>query len=155
MLKVSAYTFISIGSGIDHLQITLGLIGDDKPPYAEALEEYERLLNFIRKKCSAMALSHTEGIIGSIQTEQGGKDLSNGDIRGALKEINRSLVQELDNELFLHVNAESAKSFCRPDPFGPNVSKQFSSCMGNVLGCRKLFGPRIDRRLRISSDART
>jgi hypothetical protein len=133
MLKISAYPFISIGSGIDHLQVTLGMIGDGMVPAPKSFEAFQRLLSLISSSCASMALDHTKGIVESIQKEQETKKhLTNGDIRNALKEINRSLVQELENEVLLHVNRENAKLFCRADPFGPTVSKHFTSCVGDI-----------------------
>jgi hypothetical protein len=140
MLLIKAYTFIAIGSNLQHLEMSTANRPDDEPAISPVAKNYDDSLRFVGDACVAMNLRHTFGIVEAIKLERtvsGGP--TNGLIRQSAKEINRSFVQELNSETFLHVGAQDAHLLCKQNIFGPKVGQQFTSCGNDIYMAGNCF----------------
>jgi hypothetical protein len=117
---------------LQNLELQLAARPNEYPAWEPAFGEYLTLLNFIETGSWNMGLNHTGKIVWAIREEQRSKVLSNEDIRRSLKEINRSFVQELDSEMFVHVSGTDAIWFCKAQAFGPAVSTSFPTCTADI-----------------------
>jgi hypothetical protein len=140
MLKRYAFSFYEVMSRIERMRHEAGALsygseyGRSTKMYEHTVNDLTAILTEIRAECEKLDLISTTGLVTHIESEVHlkGKNYTYVDLSNHLDTLRFSFVAELRKNSCFRIATEKDKFFERDDLFGPEVSKVFSSCVGEI-----------------------
>jgi hypothetical protein len=135
MLKRYSFSFYKVVSRIEYLRHEAGLLGRGSTKlWDHSLDDLVKVLTKMRAKCEKLDLVSTTDLITHIDAEVHlkGKKYTYVELANHLDTLAFSFAKELRKHIFFRISPEKEKYFETDDLFGPEVSRAFDSCTGEI-----------------------
>jgi len=149
MLKAYALGFYRIAASLENMRVYAGLGTSASKIRSDTQAKFEEVLASIRKECKNLQLTHTLGMVQSIESNYQmkiaetdtyfSKGYTEIDLLHDLKTLDMSFSNELSGELIFRIAPDKNSYFEKSDLFGAEVSNAFPSAIDNVRNAGTCF----------------